>query len=59
MCLDEKYNLFDEALCIYKKFNQPVNAIKVILHKQNNINSATEFAEKTNKPEVWSEVGKA
>ena len=21
MCLDEKYNLFDEALCIYKKFN--------------------------------------
>lgn len=30
-----------------------------MLHKLKNIRQATEFAEKTNKPEVWSELGKA
>lgn len=59
MALDDKHKLYDEALCIYKKFNQPVDAIKVILYKLNNIRQATEFAEKTNKPETWSELAKA
>jgi len=59
MALDDKHQLYEEALCIYKKCNQPVDAIKVILYKLNNIRSATEFAEKTNKPETWSELGKA
>jgi clathrin heavy chain len=36
--------LFEEALCIYKKFNEPVEAIKVLLYNLNNIRSATEFA---------------
>lgn len=59
MALDDDNKLYAEALCIYKKFNQPVDAIKVILYKLENIRQATEFAEKTNKPEVWSELGKA
>ena len=30
---DDEYKLYDEALCIYKKFGESVEAIKVILHK--------------------------
>lgn len=56
---DDQYQLYDEALCIYKKFGEHVEAMKILLHKQNNIRSAQEFAEKTNKPEVWTELGKA
>jgi clathrin heavy chain len=37
---DDEYKLYDEALCIYKKFGESVEAIKVILHKLNNIKSA-------------------
>lgn len=37
VCLEEEHNLFEEALCIYKKFSQPVEAIIVILHKLKNI----------------------
>jgi clathrin heavy chain len=56
---EDEYKLYDEALCIYKKFGESVEAIKVILHKLQNIKSAQEFAEKTGKKEVWSELGKA
>jgi len=37
---EDEYKLYDEALCIYKKFGEHVEAIKVILHKLNNIKSA-------------------
>lgn len=37
---EDDYKLYDEALCIYKKFGDSVEAIKVILHKLNNIKSA-------------------
>lgn len=56
---EDEYKLYDEALCIYKKFGESVEAIKVILHKLQNVKSAQEFAEKTGKKEVWSELGKA
>jgi len=63
ICQEEQYGLFDQALCIYKKFNENLEAIKVMLYKLNNqegdMNLATEFAEKTNTPEVWSELGSA
>ena len=32
---EDQYQLYDEALCIYKKFQEHVEAIKVLLHKQN------------------------
>jgi clathrin heavy chain len=37
MAKSPEYGLFDEALCIYKKFNKPVEAIRVILYNLNNI----------------------
>mmetsp|Transcript_30888 Transcript_30888/g.22460 ORF Transcript_30888/g.22460 Transcript_30888/m.22460 type:complete len:162 (-) Transcript_30888:1498-1983(-) len=55
----EDHQLFDEALAIYKKFGEHVEAVKVIIYQQNNIQSATEYAEKVNQPNVWSEIGKA
>lgn len=59
MCKEPAHALYDEALVIYKKFNEPVEAIRVLLYNLNNIRGATEFADKTNKPEVFSELGKA
>jgi clathrin heavy chain len=56
---DPEYGLYDEALCIYKKINQPVEAIRVIIYNLNNIKQATEYAEKVNQPAVFSELGKA
>jgi len=56
---DDQFKLYDEALCIYKKFGEHVRAINILLKKQNNLRGAQEFAEKTNKPEVWTELGKS
>jgi len=56
---EDQYQLYDEALCIYKKFNENHEAVKVLLYKLNNVRGAQEFAEKINTPEVWTEVGKA
>ncbi len=55
----DQYQLFDEALCIYKKFGEHVEAVRVLILNLENIKAATEYAEKINKPEVWSELGKA
>lgn len=51
--------MYDEALVIFKKFNEPVEAIRVLLYNLDNLKGASEYAEKTNKPEVFSELGKA
>ena len=56
---EEQHGLYEEALCIYKKFNEPVEAIRVLLYNLENLRGAAEFAEKVNKPEVFSELGKA
>lgn len=56
---EAEHGLFEEALQIYKKFNEPVEAIKVLLYNLENLKSASEFAEKANNPDVWSELGKA
>ena len=56
---EEQHDLYEEALCIYKKFNEPVEAIRVLLYNLDNIRGACEYAEKVNKPEVFSELGKA
>lgn len=37
MCKEPQHALFDEALVIFKKFNEPVEAIRVILYNLNNI----------------------
>lgn len=55
--------MYEQALCIYKKFNEPVEAIKVMLYKLNNFEGemslAQEFADKIATPEVYSELGSA
>lgn len=56
---EPQHALYEEALCIFKKFNEPVEAIRVLLYNLENVRGATEYAEKTNKPEVFSELGKA
>ena len=63
ICQEQQYGLFEQALCIYKKFNNHVEAIKVMLYKLNNFEGdlrlAQEYAEKINTIEVWTEIGKA
>lgn len=56
---EDQYQLYDEALCIYKKIGEVVKAVNILLNKQHNLKGAQEYAEKTNKPEVWTELGKA
>ena len=56
---EDQYQLYEEALCIYKKIGQSVEAIKILLNKQNNIKGAHEFAEKINQPDAWTELGRA
>jgi len=55
----DEYQLYDEAFTMYKKKDEFVRAITILLHKQNNMKSAVEFADKINKPDVWTELGKA
>jgi hypothetical protein len=33
--------------------------VRVLIQNLQNIKAATEYAEKINKPEVWTEIGKA
>jgi clathrin heavy chain len=33
ICADDEYQLYEEALAIYKKFEKHVEAIKILLHK--------------------------
>jgi clathrin heavy chain len=56
---EDQYQLYEEALCIYKKFGEHVEAVKILLEKQHNLKGAQAFAEKTNQPDVWTELGKA
>lgn len=51
--------LFEEAFTIYKKFAQNVQAIQVLLHNIQDIERASEFAERINESEVWSNLGAA
>jgi len=59
IALEDQHKLYDEALAIFKKFGEHVEAVKVLIHHLQNIQSATEYAEKVNQPAVWSEIGKA
>jgi len=56
---EDEYQLYDEALCIYKKFGETVEAMKILIDKKKDLKCAQEFAEKMNKPETWTELGKA
>lgn len=59
IALKEEYNLFEEALVIYKKNDLTTKAMGVLLNYIKDIPRAAEFAEKTNTPEVWSLLGES
>jgi len=51
--------LFEEALTIYTKFKLHANAVEVLINDIQNLERASEFAERINEPEVFSKLGKA
>jgi hypothetical protein len=51
--------LYEEAFAIFKKFEVNTSAIQVLIEHLNNLERAYEFAERCNKPAVWSQLGKA
>lgn len=57
VCIGE--NLFEEAFTIYKKHDVDANAIDVLIEKIGDLDRAYEFAERSDKPEVWSKLAKA
>jgi len=53
------HGLYEEALTIYKKYEQHVNAINVLVEYIVSIDRGLDYATKVNKPEVWSRLAKA
>ena len=53
------HGLYEEALTIYKKHEQHVNAINVLVEYIVSIDRGLDYANKVNKPEVWSRLAKA
>lgn len=51
--------LYEEAFYIYKKYDQYVNGVQVLISNIGNIDRAYELAEKVDRPEVWSKLAKA
>ncbi|KAH8602632.1 hypothetical protein B0O99DRAFT_697070 [Bisporella sp. PMI_857] len=51
--------LFEEALEVYKKINDHISAVTVLIEHIMSVDSAQEYAEKVELPEVWSRVAKA
>ncbi|KAF7309605.1 Clathrin heavy chain [Mycena indigotica] len=54
-----EHGLFEEALTIYKKYEQHALAINVLVEHIVSIDRGLDFANKVNKPEVWSRLAKA
>jgi clathrin heavy chain len=53
------HGLYEEALTIYKKYDQHEQAINVLVEFIVSIDRGLEYANKVNKPEVWSRLAKA
>jgi clathrin heavy chain len=51
--------LFEEAFAIFKKFNNHLAAIKVLLDNIGSLPRAAEYAAKVDIPEVWSALARA
>lgn len=51
--------LYEEAFTIYKKYDQHVNAVVVLISNLDNLHRAEEYAERVEIPEVFSKVAKA
>jgi len=51
--------LFEEAFTIYDKFKLFEEGIAVLINNVGDLDRAYEYAERIDKPEVWSNLGKA
>jgi len=51
--------LHEEAFTIYKKYEQHAQAINVLVEHIVSIDRGSDYANKVNKPEVWSRLAKA
>jgi clathrin heavy chain len=54
-----KHGLFEEALTIYKKYDQHAMAINVLVEHIVSIDCGLVYAVKVNRPGVWSRLAKA
>ncbi|KAL4062457.1 hypothetical protein V8B97DRAFT_1869752 [Scleroderma yunnanense] len=53
------HGLYEEAFTIYKKYDQHVMAMNVLVEHVVSIDRGLDYATKVNKPDVWSRLGKA
>jgi clathrin heavy chain len=54
-----EHGLFEEALTVYKKYDQHAMAINVLVEHIVSIDRGLDYAVKVNRPEVWSRLAKA
>ncbi|KAF8661339.1 hypothetical protein AX16_001434 [Volvariella volvacea WC 439] len=54
-----EHGLYEEALTIYKKYDQHAMAINVLVEHIVSIDRGLDYANKVNRPEVWSRLAKA
>ena len=50
------HGLYEEALTVYKKYNQHAMAINVLVEHIVSIDCGFDYANKVNRPEVWSRL---
>ena len=53
------HGLYEEAFTIFKKYEQHANAINVLVEHIVSIDRGLDYAQKGNRPEVWSRLAKA
>jgi clathrin heavy chain len=53
------HGLYEEALTIYKKYDQHAMAINVLVEHIVSIDRGLDYAGRVNRPEVWSRLAKA
>ncbi|THH32376.1 hypothetical protein EUX98_g1821 [Antrodiella citrinella] len=54
-----EHGLYEEAFLIYKKYEQHAMAINVLVEHIVSLDRGVDYANKVNKPEVWSRLAKA
>jgi len=57
IAIGEPYQLYEEALAIYKKKNLNLDAVEVLIDYIQDLQRAADFADKVNQPDVWSKLG--
>ena len=54
-----EHGLYEEAFLIFKKYDDHASAINVLVEHIVSLDRGVEYANKVNKPEVWSRLAKA